>query len=98
MYCRRNSFSGQIYFFFFQDTVAFPRIFDRKHSFFRRTIPTWPLPGGTLEASLQPGGRVVGRGMGSKLFGGVAPGFEPRTSCLRVRSVTITLQGPPQHI
>ncbi len=28
-------------------------------------------------------------------FGGVAPGFEPRTSCLRVRSVSITLRGPP---
>ncbi len=28
-------------------------------------------------------------------FGGAAPGFEPRTSCLRVRSVTITLRGPP---
>ncbi len=28
-------------------------------------------------------------------FGGAAPGFEPRTSCLRVRSVTITLQGLP---
>ncbi len=27
-------------------------------------------------------------------FGGAAPGFEPRTSCLRVRSVTITLRGP----
>ncbi len=26
-------------------------------------------------------------------FGGAAPGFEPRTSCLRVRSVTITLRG-----
>ncbi len=25
-------------------------------------------------------------------FGGVAPGFEPRTSCLRVRSATITLR------
>ena len=29
-------------------------------------------------------------------FGGAALGFEPRTSCLRVSSVTITLQGPPQ--
>ncbi len=28
-------------------------------------------------------------------FGGAAPGFKPRTSCLRVRSVTITLRGPP---
>ncbi len=30
------------------------------------TIPTWPLffGGGTLEATLQPGGGVVGRGMG----------------------------------
>ncbi len=39
-----------------------------------------------------------GRGMGSKLFGGVAPGFQPRTSCSRVRSViiTITLRRPPQ--
>ncbi len=41
-----------------------------------------------------PGGGVVGRGMGSKLFGGAAPGFEPRTSCLRVMSVSITLRGP----
>ncbi len=32
--------------------------------------------------------------MGSKL-GGVAPGFKPRTSCMRVRSVTITLRGRP---
>ncbi len=31
-------------------------------------------------------------------FGGAAPGFEPRTSCLRVRSVTITLRGPPRHL
>ncbi len=29
-------------------------------------------------------------------FGGAAPGIEPGTSCLRVRSVTITLRGPPQ--
>ncbi len=28
-------------------------------------------------------------------FGGAAPGFEPWTSCLRVRNVTITLQGLP---
>ncbi len=28
-------------------------------------------------------------------FGGAALGFEPQTSCLRVRSVTITLRGPP---
>ncbi len=28
-------------------------------------------------------------------FGGATPRFEPRTSCLRVRSVTITLRGPP---
>ena len=26
-------------------------------------------------------------------FGEAAPGFEPQTSCLRVRSVTITLRG-----
>ncbi len=32
--------------------------------------------------------------VGSKL-GGAAPGFEPRTSCMRVRSVTIALRGPP---
>ena len=34
---------------------------------------------------------VVGRGMGSKLFGGAV--FKPRTFCLKVRSVTITLRG-----
>ncbi len=35
---------------------------------------------------------------GLQTFGGAAPGFKPRTSCLRVRSVTITLQGPPPLI
>ncbi len=34
--------------------------------------------------------------MGSKV-GGAAPGFEPRTSCLRVRSETITLWGLPHE-
>ena len=32
--------------------------------------------------------------MGSKV-GGAAPGFEPGTSCMPVRNVTITLRGPP---
>ncbi len=53
------------------------------------TIPTWPLLGGrgplehlcNLEAGYEGGGMV------SKLFGWAAPGFKPRTSCLRVRSV-----------
>ncbi len=31
-------------------------------------------------------------------FGGAAPGFETRTSCWRVRSVTITLRGPPLYL
>ncbi len=35
--------------------------------------------------------------MGYKVVG-AAPGFEPRTSGLRVRSVTITLRGPPLKI
>ncbi len=34
--------------------------------------------------------------VGSKL-GGAAPGFKPRTSCSRVRSVTITLRGAAPH-
>ena len=38
-----------------------------------------PTLSGTLDTSLRPGG--------------AAPGFEPRPSCLRVRSVTITLRG-----
>ncbi len=51
-----------------------------------------PSLSGTLATSLRPGG-WVGE-VGSKL-GGVAPGFKPRTSCMRVRSETITLRGPP---
>ncbi len=34
-------------------------------------------------------------GVSAPNFGGAAPGFEPWTSCLRVRSVTIKLRGPP---
>ncbi len=36
----------------------------------------------------------AGLGRWAPNLGGAAPGFEPRTSCMRVRSVTITLRGP----
>ncbi len=46
----------------------------------------YTIPFGTPEAYLRPGGGVWGKGIGSKLFGGAATGFEPRTSCMWVRS------------
>ncbi len=55
-----------------RNVVKFPGFFfvnpGARHS--ASTIPTWSLSGGggTLEASLQPGGGVVERGMGFKLF------------------------------
>ncbi len=48
---------------------------------------------GSLDASLRPRGGGMGE-VGSKL-GGAAPGSEPWTSCMRVRSVTVALRGPP---
>ncbi len=73
--------------FFWYSRIFFFVIPSARHS--ACTIPTWPLLGrGPLKhlCNLEVGYW----GVWAPNFSGAAPGFEPRISCLRVRSVTIT--------
>ncbi len=84
-----SRYGGNTYTFFFV-------ILGARHS--ACTIPTWLLFGGRGPLKHLCNLEARYRCVWAPNFGGAAPGFEPRTSCLRVRSVTITLREPPRHL
>ncbi len=87
---------------FLKATTNKPKLLLFLSSWVLRILPA-PSPhgpfrggGGTHEASLRPGGGVGGVWAPNFWWGGT--GISTRTSCLRVRSVTITLLGPPPKL